>query len=154
MWMHCLYTHMRNTKRKIKCLIKKNWCQFAVLIWINSTWCFKNGFPSEHIYLILKSKFYVPISFKITPLIGTLTDTYHFFRIVLLWSNGKYHCHGFENNNLTETKSKFHRSTFDMAFGLLYAWNTVFFVSENNLKDKGHSQQPLLQLFFSLGKEK
>ena len=25
---------------------------------------------------------------------------------------------------------------------------------ENNLKDKGHSQQPLLQLFFSLGKEK
>ena len=105
-------------------------------------------------YLILKSQFYVPISFKITPLIGTLNETYQFFRIVLLWSNGKYHCHGFENSNLTETKSKFHRSTFDMAFGLLYARNTVFFVSENNLKDKGHSQQPLLQLFFSLGKEK
>ena len=77
--MHCLYTHMRNTKRKIKCLIKKNWYQFAVLIWINSTWCFKNGISSEHIYLILKSKFYVPISFKITPLIGTLNETYQSF---------------------------------------------------------------------------
>ena len=75
--MHCLYTHMRNTKRKIKCLIKKkNWCQFAVLIWINSVWCFNNGFSSEHMYLILKSQFYVPISFKITPLIGTLNETY------------------------------------------------------------------------------
>ena len=118
----------------IKNIIIRRHCQLQYL------WITMIGFPSKT-QIICRNA----IRFNDTPTIGMLP--FHSY------SGLTVNINGFDNNNLTETNSTAALLIWLLAFfmlGILY----FFFVSENNLKDKGHSQQPLLQLFFSLGKEK